>query len=70
MFTLIHNLLTLFAVALVFVAIGTMLWFFYFFFLRRVMRARRIANIRFRRLMTERDTDTMKWEEKNPPQSH
>jgi hypothetical protein len=57
MLSLIHNLLTLFAVLLVFVALGTLLWFLYFFVWRRIMRARRIANIRFRRLMTERETE-------------
>ena len=55
MFTLIHNLLTIFAVVLLFVALGTLLGFLYFFVLRRFIRARRIANIRFRRLMAERE---------------
>jgi len=32
---------------------GTLLWFFYGFFLRRLIRARRIANARSRRMMRE-----------------
>jgi hypothetical protein len=53
MLSALHSLLTIVAVALVFVAIGTLVWFFYWFFLRRLIRARRIANLRFRRLMQE-----------------
>ena len=53
MFDLIHNLLTIFAVGLVFAAAGTLLWFFYSFFLRRLIRARRIANLRLNRMMQE-----------------
>jgi hypothetical protein len=41
------NLILLIALA------GTLLWFFYGFFLRRLIRARRIANARSRRMMRE-----------------
>jgi hypothetical protein len=47
--------LALASVALLLVAIGTLVWFFYWFFLRRLLRARRIANARFRRMMRERE---------------
>ena len=55
LFDVIHNVLALASVALLLVAIGTVLWFFYWFFLRRFLRARRIANARFRRMMQERE---------------
>jgi len=58
-FTLIHNLLTIFAVCLVFVALGTLMAFFYFVFLRKVIRARRIANLRLNRTMQERDQNQL-----------
>jgi hypothetical protein len=41
------NLILLIALA------GTLLWFFYGFFLRRLIRVRRIANARSRRMMRE-----------------
>lgn len=49
-----HSLLTLTSVALLFAAVGTLVWFFYWFFLRRLLRARRIANARLNRIMRER----------------
>ena len=49
-----HSLLALGSVVLFFAAIGTLLWFFYWFFLRRLLRARRIANARLNRMMRER----------------
>jgi membrane protein implicated in regulation of membrane protease activity len=50
-----HSLLALTSVALLFAAVGTLVWFFYWFFLRRLLRARRIANARLNRIMRERD---------------
>jgi hypothetical protein len=50
-----HSLLALTSVALLFAAVATLLWFFYWFFLRRLLRARRIANARFNRIMRERE---------------
>jgi hypothetical protein len=55
LFDLVHNLLALGSVALLLAAIATLLWFFYWFFLRRLLRARRIANARLRRMMRERN---------------
>jgi hypothetical protein len=55
LFDVIHTLLSLASVALLLLAIGTLVWFFYWFFLRRLLRARRIANARFRRMMRERE---------------
>ncbi|HKN35884.1 MAG TPA: hypothetical protein VJX16_21800 [Terriglobales bacterium] len=49
-----HNLLALWSVGLLLAAATTLAWFLYWFFLRRLLRARRIANARFERLMRER----------------
>ncbi len=48
-----HNFLALWAFGLLVLAIGTLLWFINSFFLRRILRARRIANARMNRLMRE-----------------
>lgn len=48
-----HNFLALWAFGLLVLAIGTLLWFIKSFFLRRILRARRIANARMNRLMRE-----------------
>ena len=53
MLSLFHSLLTIFSIALLFVAVGTLLWFLYSFFLKRIIRARRIANLRLNRMMDE-----------------
>jgi hypothetical protein len=56
-----HNVLALWSVGLLLATVGTLAWFFYSFFLRRLFRARRIANARLQRLMRERS------DEKNSP---
>jgi hypothetical protein len=50
-----HTLLGLGSLALLLSAVGTLAWFFYWFFLRRWLRARRIAHARFQRIMRERE---------------
>ena len=57
LFDVLHNLLALGSVALLLAAIATLLWFLYWFFLRRLLRARRIANARFKRMMREREEE-------------
>jgi peptidoglycan/LPS O-acetylase OafA/YrhL len=57
---LLHNLLALWSVGLLLAAAATLAWFLYWFFLRRLLRARRIANLRFQRLMRERMEETEK----------
>ena len=49
-----HNFLALWAFGLLVFAVGTLLWFIKSFCLRRILRARRIANARMNRLMRER----------------
>jgi membrane protein implicated in regulation of membrane protease activity len=48
-----HNLLALWAFGLLVLALGALVWFVGWFFLRRILRARRIANARMNRLMRE-----------------
>lgn len=48
-----HNFLALWAFGLLVFAVGTLLWFIKSFCLRRILRARRIANARMNRLMRE-----------------
>ena len=56
-FNVIHSLLTIFAVALTLCTAGTLLWFLYSFSLRRLIRARRIANLRLKRMLQERNEE-------------
>jgi hypothetical protein len=43
------------SLALVLGSVGVLLWFVYSFCLRRLLRVRRIANIRLRRMLEERE---------------
>lgn len=49
----VRNLLALSNVLLFVFAFGALLWFVYWVFLRRMLRARRIANARMKRLMQD-----------------
>ena len=44
---------SLWNLGLLIVAVGTLVWFFYWVFLRKLIRARRIANLRFNRMVRE-----------------
>jgi hypothetical protein len=48
-----HNLLALSNIALFVFAAGVLLWFLYAVILRRLLRARRIANARMKRMLRE-----------------
>jgi len=50
----LNNLLSLSSVLLLILSFGTLAWFAYWFFLRRLFRIRRIANLRMARLTRER----------------
>lgn len=50
-FEVARNLLALSNVLLFIFALGALLWFLYWVFLRRMLRARRIANARMKRLL-------------------
>jgi membrane protein implicated in regulation of membrane protease activity len=43
------------SLALILATAGTLLWFVYSLWFRRLWRARRIANIRLKRMLEERD---------------
>jgi hypothetical protein len=49
----LRNLAAFWNLILLFAAFGTLGWFFYAVFLKKVLRARGIANVRERRLMRE-----------------
>jgi hypothetical protein len=51
--TLLSNAAALWNLLLLLAAIGTLAWFFYWFGLRRLIRARRIATSRDRRMLRE-----------------
>jgi hypothetical protein len=53
MTNLLGNLGALWNLALLIVVAGTLLWFVYWFFVRRFLRARRIASARDRRMLRE-----------------
>jgi len=50
---ILSNLAAIWNLILLLAAIGTLTWFFYWFGLRRLLRARRITNARDRRLLRE-----------------
>lgn len=54
---LIEYVLAISNLALFFAVVATLGWFFYWFFLRRMIRARRIANARLRRILSEKIED-------------
>jgi hypothetical protein len=47
------NLAAVWSLLLLLAVIGTLLWFLYSFFLRRIIRARRIANAHLKRILRE-----------------
>lgn len=49
----LSNLAAFWNLALLLVAIGALVWFLYFFLLRRIIRAKRIAGAHERRLLRE-----------------
>jgi len=51
--TLLSNAAAIWNLLLLLAAIGTLVWFFYWFGLRRLIRARRIATSRDRRMLRE-----------------
>jgi hypothetical protein len=53
MTNLFSGLATLWYLALLVLAVGTLLWFFYWIYLRRILRARRITHARDKRMLRE-----------------
>jgi hypothetical protein len=51
--TLLSNVAAVWNLILLIVVIATLLWFFYWFGLRRIIRARKFAHSRDRRMMRE-----------------
>lgn len=55
---ILRSLANFWTIGLIFATAGTLLWFVYRVYLRRLWRVRRIANIRLRRILEERDGDS------------
>ena len=55
---LLRTVVALADVVLLFGSAVVLLWFIYRIYLRRVLRARRIANLRMKRLLEERDGES------------
>jgi drug/metabolite transporter (DMT)-like permease len=54
LFEVLRGLANLWALGLVLAVAATLAWFVYSVFLKRLLRVRRIANIRLRRMLEER----------------
>jgi drug/metabolite transporter (DMT)-like permease len=54
LFEVLRGLANLWALGLVLAVAATLTWFVYSVFLKRLLRVRRIANIRLRRMLEER----------------
>ena len=55
---IIRGFANFWTLGLVVFAAATLVWFFYWICLRRLLRVRRIANIRLRRMLEERDSNS------------
>jgi len=53
-FRALNNVLSISSLLLLVLSMGALAWFAYWFFLRRLFRMRRIANLRMARLTRER----------------
>jgi hypothetical protein len=54
---IVRSVANFWTVGLIFATAGTLMWFVYRVSLRKLWRVRRIANIRLRRILEERDND-------------
>ena len=52
---LLRGIANWWSVGLIAASAGTLVWFFYWVYLRRWLRVRRIANLRSKRMLQERD---------------
>jgi hypothetical protein len=55
---IIRSIANLWTVGLILATAGTLLWFVYWIYFRKLLRVRRIANLRLRRMLDEREPDT------------
>jgi hypothetical protein len=54
---IVRSIANFWTVGLILTTVGTLLWFVYWVYLRKVLRVRRIANLRLRRMLEERESD-------------
>ena len=52
---IVRSVANFWTVGLIFATVGTLIWFVYRVYLRKLWRVRRIANIRLRRILEERE---------------
>jgi hypothetical protein len=60
---IVRSFANFWTVGMIVAAAGTLLWFFYWVYLRRLLRVRRIANIRLKRILDESEANSS-----DPPQ--
>jgi len=54
---IIRSIANFWTVGLILATVGTLLWFVYWVYFRKLLRVRRIANLRLRRMLEERESD-------------
>lgn len=54
---IVRGIVNFWMVGLMVAAVGTLLWFIYSVYLRKLWRVRRIANLRLRRMLEENDPE-------------
>lgn len=54
---IVRSIANFWTVGLILATAGTLLWFVYWVYLRKLLRVRRIANLRLRRMLEERESD-------------
>jgi hypothetical protein len=54
---IIRSIANFWTVGLILATVGTLLWFVYWIYFRKLLRVRRIANLRLRRMLEERESD-------------
>jgi hypothetical protein len=54
---IVRSVANFWTVGLILATVGTLLWFVYWVYFRKLLRVRRIANLRLRRMLDERESD-------------
>jgi len=54
---IVRSIANFWTVGLILATAGTLLWFIYWVYLRKLLRVRRIANLRLRRMLEERESN-------------
>jgi hypothetical protein len=54
---IVRSVANFWTVGLILATVGTLLWFVYWVYFRKLLRVRRIANLRLRRMLDERESN-------------